>query len=153
MLYWRGPVAIAPWFLYRLYMQKWLSKLFPAVWTCCAVESVLTSVVCTQETCRRKLNLFSLIHMNWRASVSVSVSVCKNLLLKSGFSMYDTFLRTLYICALHMCGNLIIPVCILLLIFKHCVNFLYQILNTRDIDHSNDNDAMTQEKADHLLPS
>lgn len=64
-------------FIQTLY-ARWLSKQFPRLMDllCSWVNADL--VVCTQETRRRTMNIFSLIHINWRASVSVSVSVCTN---------------------------------------------------------------------------
>lgn len=46
--------------LYRLYMQSGCRSNFfefYTVWTCCAVESLLTSDVCTRETNRKEVSL------------------------------------------------------------------------------------------------
>lgn len=46
--------------LYRLYMQSGCRSNFfefYIVWTCCAVESLLTSDVCTRETNRKEVSL------------------------------------------------------------------------------------------------
>lgn len=130
---WREPVAISSLiFLYGLYMQNGCRSNF--------FNSRLYGLAEQLSQCWPQMfvlerhiegNIFSLIHINRRASVSVSVSVCKkkkNLPFvfctwkeESCYSVYDKVLRTLYIRALLICGDLIIPVCTLLLIFKHCV--------------------------------
>lgn len=73
-------LSLLDFFFIRTWYAKWLSKQFRwfhAVWTYCAVASMLTSDICTWETHRKETEHFLLIHMKWRASVSVSVSVCK----------------------------------------------------------------------------
>lgn len=147
---WRGPVAIAPWFLYRLYMQNGCRSDFFN--TRLYGLAVLTSDVCTHRR-----NIFSFIHINRRASVSVSVGVCKKncAFWNEGrcYSVYDKVLRTLYIRALLIC--VIIPVCTLLLIFKILCYFLYQILNSRihKNDDDDDDDSRKKKQITSFLPN
>lgn len=127
--------------------------------------STLTSVVCTQRQRRAERNIFSLSHTNWRASVSVSVSVCVCVCTKTFCwkkkkrgtvvsCMYDNFFQERCISVL-ICGNLIIPVCIFLLILKKKQHFLVPNIQLKDTDSTT---TMMQrfkkkQKADHLLPS
>lgn len=68
--------------------------------------------------------------------------------------MYDNFFQERCISVL-ICGNLIIPVCIFLLILKKKRHFLVPNIQLKDADSTT---TMMQrfkkkQKADHLLPS
>lgn len=71
-----GLLLSAPWFLYRLYMQNGCrSNFFNSTLYGLAVESLLTSDVCTRETHRR--NVFFSLYFIWtEGPVSLWVSVC-----------------------------------------------------------------------------
>lgn len=140
---WRGPVGIAPRFLYRLYMQNGCrSNYFNS--TRYELCSCIASDVCTQETCWRKVNIFSLILFNRNGPVSLSVCV-KIFCWKEErcCCMYGKLLRTLYICAI--CGNYS---CLCFIAnFKALCYFLYQILNLRTLIDSICDGEMIQEKS------
>lgn len=72
---WRGPLTIAP-FIQTLY-AKWLPKQFLWILHCMDLlcSRVVADLRCLYSRDKSK-GSFSLIVMNWRASVSVSVRMC-----------------------------------------------------------------------------
>lgn len=112
--------------------------------------SSIASDVCTQETCWRKVNIFSWIDKKNCPCLCLCVSklfCCKEELYRC---MYGKLLRTLYISGLLICG--FIPVCVLLPILKHralsCDKYSVQGLWLMVLATV----RQFKKKADHLLP-
>lgn len=140
---WWGPVGIAPRFLYRLYMQNdsrsnYFNSTLYELCSCIALE------VCTQETCWRKVKIFSLIHKNAPVSLSVCVKIlcCK---VELCCCVYGKLLRKLYIRALFICE---IYSCLCFIAnFKALCYFLWQIFSSRTLTDSICNGETIQEKS------
>lgn len=164
----RGPVADAPWFVFiQTLYAKWLSERFLLSPRCAGF------LPCQRWPQSFVLNVrdapkgtFSLYLTQTEGPVSPWASVCVCVCVqkpsvekkkKRGTvvsCMYDNFFQERCISVL-ICGNLIIPVCIFLLILKKKQHFLVPNIQLKDADSTT---TMMQrfkkkQKADHLLPS